>query len=75
MSHTIPVTLSLPEDIVREIDKLAKLEKKSRSRFVTEALRRRAWLSRLEDLQDRAKIYATRKKIKSDKDVVALLDD
>ena len=73
MAKAIPITVTLPDDLVKSVDEMAKKEKVSRSTLVTDALRRRMWLWRLTELQKKARGYAARLRVKSEKDVERLL--
>lgn len=73
MSKTVPVTVTLPADLIKEVDKIAKERKASRSKIVAEALRERTWGWRLAQLQNRIKPYAEKLGIRSEEDVERLL--
>lgn len=74
MAKTIPVTVTLPMELVKDVDKMAREKKVSRSQVVSEALKRRTWLWRLEQLQTKAKPYAEKLRIRSEEDVERILN-
>lgn len=73
MAHTIPITMSLPADLVKEVDRMAKKQKVSRSSIVADAIRRRTWLWRLSRLQKKARPYAEHLGIQSEDDVERII--
>lgn len=74
MPKTIPVTVTLPMELVKDVDKMAREKKVSRSQVVSEALKRRTWLWRLEQLQTKAKPYAEKLRIRMEEDVERILN-
>ncbi len=74
MAKTIPVTVTLPTELVKDVDKIAREKKVSRSQVVSEALKRRAWLWRLEQLQAKAEPYAEKLRIRTEEDVERILN-
>ena len=71
---TVPITVTMPADLAKEVDRIAREKKVSRSKVVTEALKRSTWLWRLERLQKKAKPYAEKLGIRSEEDVERLLN-
>ena len=73
MSRTIPITVTFPIDLLKEVDRMAKSQKVSRSNIVADAVRRRTWLWRLSRLQKRARPYAARLRIRTEADMEKFL--
>ena len=73
MAQTVPVTVSLPADLVKDVDRIAKEQKKPRSQVVAEALKRRTWLWRLDHMQAQARPHAERLGIRTEEDVERIL--
>lgn len=74
MAKTMPVTVTLPSDLVKAVNRMAREQQVSRSALVTDALRRRTWLWRFSKLQEKARPYAVKAVIKTEEDVERLLE-
>ena len=63
------LTISLPEDLSRELSRMVKRKGTTRSRVVQEALRRQIALERFRDLRDRLVPKGGRSGLHTDEDV------
>lgn len=67
------LTISLPEDLNRELTQLVKSQGKSRSQVVQEALRRQIAIERFRGLRDRLTPLAGQAGFHTDEDVFAAI--
>ena len=63
------VTISLPPDLLKKVDRLAKKKGIGRSDFIREAINRYIWQMRFEELRENMKIQARKKGIFTEEDV------
>ena len=63
------VTVSLPPDLLKKVDRLAKKKGIGRSDFIREAINRYIWQMRFEELRENMKIQARKKGIFTEEDV------
>jgi predicted transcriptional regulator len=75
MSKTVTSSVSLPADLARELARIARLEHRTKSGLIQEALRHyleaRQWRALQRDIQARARQLG----LESEDDVERLLDD
>lgn len=70
-----PVTITVPFNILRAADKLAKKEGRTRSELFREALRAYFWKKRWEEIQTYGARKAKQSGIKSDADIERIIDE
>lgn len=63
------VTISLPPDLLKKVDRLAKKKGIGRSDFIREAINRYIWQMRFEELRENMKIQARKNGIFTEEDV------
>jgi len=63
------VTVSLPPELLKKVDKLAKQKGIGRSDFIREAINSYIWQMKFEELRERIKIQARKKGIFTEEDV------
>lgn len=63
------VTVSLPPDLLKKVDRLAKKKCIGRSDFIREAINRYIWQMKLEGLRENMRIQARKKGIFTEEDV------
>jgi CopG family transcriptional regulator/antitoxin EndoAI len=75
MRTTKPITISLPEDLLREAQRAAKEEARTRSELIRDALRQYLASRRWQRLRQWGAETAERLGLKSEADLQRLLDD
>jgi metal-responsive CopG/Arc/MetJ family transcriptional regulator len=63
------VTVSLPPDLLKKVDRLAKKKGIGRSDFIREAINRYIWQMKFEGLRENMRIQARKKGIFTEEDV------
>ena len=63
------VTVSLPPDLLKKVDRLAKKKGIGRSDFIREAINRYIWQMKFEGLRENMRIRARKKGIFTEEDV------
>lgn len=63
------VTVSLPPDLLKKVDRLAKEKGIGRSDFIREAINRYIWQMKFEGLRENMRIQARKKGIFTEEDV------
>ena len=75
MGKTSTSSISLPEEIAKEVDLMARRENKTKSGFIQDALRSYIELRKWQELQLRISSQARRLKIESDEDIEKIVDE
>jgi metal-responsive CopG/Arc/MetJ family transcriptional regulator len=75
MGKTSTSSISLPEEIAKEVDLMARRENKTKSGFIQDALRSYIELRKWQELQLKISAQARRLKIESDEDIEKIVDE
>ncbi len=75
MSRTTKIwNISLPPNLAKEAEGIAKKEARTKSELVREALRQYLWASKMKDLQAYGQVKSENRKIE-EKDIESLVDE
>lgn len=75
MGKSSAASISLPTDIAKEVDKMAKLEHKTRSAVIQDAIRNYIEQRKWQELQAKISGRARKLRISSDDDIERLVDE
>ncbi len=75
MGKSTAASISLPADIAKEIDKMARLEHKGRSAVIQDAVRNYIEQRKWQELQLKISGRARRLRISSDEDIERIVDE